>query len=107
MARYSTAEALRQILQEDTDSDEDIVADGEVNSEDGDYLPGGGADSDTEDHVSEESEVRRCHYVRGRAGKKYFALCVQTVGSFSVSVICNLCYLQPVETSSKKLEFMS
>lgn len=56
MARYSTAEALQKILQEDTDSDEDSVSEGDSNSEDGDYLPGAGPDSDTEDQVSEESE---------------------------------------------------
>lgn len=55
MARYSTAEALRQILQ-DTDSDEDSVGEHDGNSDDGDYLPGAVAESDTEDHVSEESD---------------------------------------------------
>ena len=38
MARYSTAEALRQILQ-DTDSDEDSVGEHDGNSDNGDYLP--------------------------------------------------------------------
>ena len=56
MARYSTAEALRLIIQEDTDSDEDIVTEEDANSEDGDHLPEAGASSDTEDHVSEESD---------------------------------------------------
>jgi hypothetical protein len=56
MARYSTAEVIRLIMQEDRDNDEDSDSDEDVNSEDGDYLPGNGAESETEDHVSEESD---------------------------------------------------
>src|SRR5678816_1416932 len=55
MARYSTAEALRLIMEEDTEVDEDSVAEGDADvSEDGDYLPEVGTASDNEDHVSEE-----------------------------------------------------
>ncbi|ESN92948.1 hypothetical protein HELRODRAFT_165090 [Helobdella robusta] len=56
MASYSTAEALRLITQEDTESDEGNVTENDASSEDGDYLLRLGADSDTEDHVSEESD---------------------------------------------------
>ena len=49
MAKYSTAEALRLIMQEDTDSDDkDSVTEEDENSEDGDCLPGAGTDSDTD-----------------------------------------------------------
>ena len=59
MARFSTAEAIRQLMQMDTDTDEDSVADSDANdSGDGEYLPGAGAGtaSDTSDHVSGESQ---------------------------------------------------
>lgn len=39
-----------------TERDEDSASEGDANCEDGDYLPGAGADSDTEDYMSEESE---------------------------------------------------
>jgi hypothetical protein len=39
LARYSTAEALRLIMQEDTGSDEDYVTEADADNEDGDYLP--------------------------------------------------------------------
>ena len=49
------AEALRLIMEEDTEVDEDSVAEGDADdSEDEDYLPEVGAASDNEDHVSEE-----------------------------------------------------
>lgn len=92
MTRYYTAEA---ILQEDTESDEDIVAEGDANdSEDGDYLPGAGTASDTEDHVSEESE--ESEDVSTSDEEQLIILvapCFHTVGSFSVSVISNHCIL--------------
>jgi len=57
MARYTTAQALRLIMEEDTEADEDSVAEGDADdSEDGDYLPEVGTASDNEDHVSEESD---------------------------------------------------
>src|SRR5678815_2087531 len=57
MARYTTAQALRLIMEEDSEPDEDSVAEGDADdSEDGDYLPEVGTASDNEDHVSEESE---------------------------------------------------
>ena len=59
MAKYSTAEALRLIMQEDNDSDEDSVTEGDANSEDGDYLPGDDTDSETEDHDSALLQVRQ------------------------------------------------
>ncbi|ESO08633.1 hypothetical protein HELRODRAFT_169512 [Helobdella robusta] len=40
MASYSTAEALRLIMQEDTESEEDNVTENDASSEDGDYLLG-------------------------------------------------------------------
>ncbi|ESO00401.1 hypothetical protein HELRODRAFT_175819 [Helobdella robusta] len=48
--------SLRMIMQEDAESDENNVTENDANSEDGNYLLGLGADSDTEDHVSEESD---------------------------------------------------
>jgi len=39
-----------------TERDEDSASEGDANCEDGDYLPGAGAESYTEDHVFEESE---------------------------------------------------
>ena len=59
MARYAAAEAPREILQENRESDEDGVAGGDSSSDDEDYLPGSGADSDSEDYVSEDSEQLR------------------------------------------------
>lgn len=59
MARYSAAEALRLIMQEDLENDEgDFSDDDGHDSSDGDYLPAVEIDSlsDSEDHVSGESE---------------------------------------------------
>src|ERR1043165_2977138 len=57
MARYTTAQALRLIMEEDTKVDEDSVVEGDADdSEVGDYLPEVGTASDNEDHVSEESD---------------------------------------------------
>lgn len=87
MARYSTAEALRQILQ-DTDSDEDSVSEHDGNSDDGDYLPGAVAESDTEDHVSEESDeltdATTSEEEQVRCFRCVFKL---STGSFSASAI--------------------
>jgi len=55
MARYSRAEALLLIVEEDTEVDEDSVAEGDADdSEVGDYLLEVGTASDNEDDVSEE-----------------------------------------------------
>ena len=43
MARYSAAEALRQVMKTDTESDDDSASEGDANIiDDGDYLPGYG-----------------------------------------------------------------
>jgi hypothetical protein len=76
MAKYSTAEAIRLIMQENTDSDEDSVIEEDANSEDGDYLPGAGTDSDAEDHVSVESDESEDATSREEEQVRCLLLCV-------------------------------